>query len=78
MKKMVNGEEIECSIEEAAEIQAEWSANALKKEQEEIKAAKETRKEELRREKLDSMLSAEISEIDAAQTKEAAKAVKLK
>lgn len=77
MKKIVNGEEITLTQAEADAIQAEWDANLAELEADKLTAIKEAQKEALRKEKLDSMLSVEFAEIDAAVTEADVNKVKL-
>ena len=78
MKRNINGKDVEIPANEAAEIQAEWDANAAKAEKQKLTDSKDRQKSRLRAEKLDSMLSVEFAEIDAAIDNASINAVGLK
>ena len=78
MNKMVNGVVIKLTPEEEALVLAEGKANVIEKAAVELALARKIRKDELVREKVESLLVSEIAQINAASDIRDIKAVRIK
>ena len=78
LTKLVDGVEVQLSAQEEAEILADRENSINKRSAERLESARAKQKEKLIRQKVESMLTVEFEEIDAATTTAAAKAVTIK
>jgi len=78
LKRMVDGVEVELSAQEETDTRAEWAANEVQQVIDDLMTEKMKHKEILIRQKVESMLTPEFAQVDAAKTRSAIRAIKIK
>ncbi len=78
LKRMVNGVEVELSAQEETDTRAEWAASDAQAVIDDLASEKAAHKDMLMRQKVESMLIPELAQVDAAKTRSAIRAIRIK